>query len=183
MDVKYIPGFTLIGIFAVLSGMPLLSSGITNYAYARYAPNTQTLANNNECDNGANCANPSAQSIGDGTTNAPVNSQTSEFSGELSTPGPTPEPNQQLQVRQVNADTPTLIVANSRGTSVANCDPTEDVTGGGYIYGELGTVLSNEINPQVSEMKSGNGWEVGYFNPGPRDVNLLAFAECASLLP
>jgi hypothetical protein len=57
------------------------------------------------------------------------------------------------------------------------------VTGGGYIYGELGTLLSNEINPQVSEMKSGNGWEVGYFNPGPRDVNLLAFAECATLLP
>ena len=82
MKVKYIPVFALIGLLAILSGMPALSSGITYYAYARYATNTQTMANNNECDNGANCANPAPQSIGDGTANSPVNTQISNFNEE-----------------------------------------------------------------------------------------------------
>jgi hypothetical protein len=83
MKIKYVVVFALIGFLAILSSMPVLSSGIvTNYASAKYATNTQTLVNNNECDNGANCANPSAQSIGDGTANSPVNTQISKFNEE-----------------------------------------------------------------------------------------------------
>ena len=80
MEFRYIPIFALVGVLVVLhAGMPLLSSGFGNYAYARYATDAQSLANNNECNVGTNCANPSSQSIGDGTANTPVNTQISDF--------------------------------------------------------------------------------------------------------
>jgi hypothetical protein len=58
MKVKY---GSIFAILAVLSSLPLLSSGITNYGYARYATNTQTQANANECNTGTNCAITSPQ--------------------------------------------------------------------------------------------------------------------------
>lgn len=183
----------VIVIILVAVSTAQLSSMMVSYAdtgtnvYAKYSTNNQAQSLTNDCgedeSSATNCGINGQQVLADGTANVATNLEISNPAEEGSEPGPSPEPNQQLQVRQVNADTPTLIQANSSGTSVANCDPTEDVTGGGLIFGEVGDRLSNEINPQYSERESENGWAVEYFNPGPRDVNLLAFAECASLLP
>jgi hypothetical protein len=82
MKVKYIPIFVLVGLLAILSGMPALSTGITNYAYAKYATNTQTQANANECETGTNCVINSPQTQGDGTANSPTNLQISKFNEE-----------------------------------------------------------------------------------------------------
>ena len=83
MKVKYIPVLALIGLLAILSGMPLFSmgsGGIANSAYAKYAnTNTQSQVNNNECDTGTNCAITSPQTQGDGTANSPTNLQISKF--------------------------------------------------------------------------------------------------------
>ena len=43
-----------------------------------YAADTQTQANNNECNTGTNCAITSPQTQGDGTANSPINTQTIE---------------------------------------------------------------------------------------------------------
>jgi hypothetical protein len=80
MNVNYVS--ILVVVLVLSSGVPLASGSIANYAYARYATNTQTMANNNECNNDANCSNPSSQSIGDGSANSPVNTQLSEFNNE-----------------------------------------------------------------------------------------------------
>jgi hypothetical protein len=83
LKVKYVPIIALVGFLAIMSGMPLLSSGIiANNAFARYATNTQTQANSNECITGTNCAITSPQTQGDGTANSPVNTQISEFNEE-----------------------------------------------------------------------------------------------------
>jgi hypothetical protein len=85
MKIKHVPVFALIGLLAVLSGMPVLSSSIiTNYALAKYATDTniQTQANANECNFGTNCAINSPQTQGDGTANSPTNLQISKFNGE-----------------------------------------------------------------------------------------------------
>lgn len=84
MKFKYVPIFALVGLLAILSGMPLslLSGGSssTNYAFARYAnTNTQTQANSNECTVGSNCGITSPQTQGDGTANSPTNLQISKF--------------------------------------------------------------------------------------------------------
>lgn len=88
MKVKYVSIFTI--VLVILSGIPLLSVGPTNYANAKYA-NTQTQSNANDCDNGSNCAITSPQTQGDGTANSPVNTQISIFNedqgGELSIGG------------------------------------------------------------------------------------------------
>lgn len=76
----YFPIFVLVGLLSIMSGMPMLSSGsITNYANAKYAPNTQTQANNNDCTTGANCGIISPQTQGDGTAISPTNLQISKF--------------------------------------------------------------------------------------------------------
>jgi hypothetical protein len=49
-----------------MSGLPLMSGGVINNAYARYATNTQTQPNANECEIGTNCAINSPQTQGDG---------------------------------------------------------------------------------------------------------------------
>ena len=54
MKVKYISIFAI--VLVLLSGIPLISGGATNYANAKYATDTQTQANANECEGGANCA-------------------------------------------------------------------------------------------------------------------------------
>jgi hypothetical protein len=77
MKVKYVSIFAI--VLVLLSAVPLVFGGVTNYANAKYATNTQTQANSNECDTGSNCANPSSQNIGDGTANSPVNTQMSDF--------------------------------------------------------------------------------------------------------
>jgi hypothetical protein len=149
--------------------------------------NEQAASPVNNCS-GDNCIinNPQTQTQGkDNVVNTEITTRSGSSGPPGATPGPGPGPGpnqQQLQVRQVNGD-PTLVLPNSSGAAVANCDPNENVTGGGLIFGEIGSVLSNEINPQYSERASENGWEVTYFNPGPRDINILAFAECASLVP
>ncbi|MGH9988685.1 MAG: hypothetical protein ACRD8W_32545 [Nitrososphaeraceae archaeon] len=90
MNVKYV---TILAIVLVLSsGIPLMSGSSINYASAKYATNTQTMMNSNECDNGANCANPTSQSIGGGTANAPVNTQISNFNELQEGVGEEPNP-------------------------------------------------------------------------------------------
>lgn len=80
MNGKYV---SILAIVLVLSGgIPLMSGSSINYANAKYGTNTQTQANSNECDSGANCAIPSAQSIGDGTANSPTNLQISNLNEE-----------------------------------------------------------------------------------------------------
>jgi|SRR5918995_2732027 hypothetical protein len=82
MKLKYVPIFVLVGLLVILSSLPVLSSGITNYANARYATNTQTQANNNECNTGTNCGITSPQTQGDDTANSPINLQISNFNEE-----------------------------------------------------------------------------------------------------
>ena len=80
MKVKYVSMIVLVGVLAVMSGKPLLSSGtITNFAYAKYATDTQSQANSNECNTGTNCAIISPQTQGDGTANSPTNLQISKY--------------------------------------------------------------------------------------------------------
>ena len=51
-----------------MSGIPLFSGlGVINNASARYAADTQSKANSNECHTGTNCGITSPQSQGDGT--------------------------------------------------------------------------------------------------------------------
>jgi hypothetical protein len=75
---------TYVSIFVITlvltSGIPLFSGpGVINTASARYAPaNTQTQANDNDCDIGTNCAINSPQTQGDGTANSPTNLQISK---------------------------------------------------------------------------------------------------------
>jgi hypothetical protein len=80
--------YVLISIFTIvlvlLSGIPLMSGGATNYANAKYA-NTQTQANANECDEGTTCAINSPQTQGDGSVSSPTNLQISETNEEAST--------------------------------------------------------------------------------------------------
>jgi hypothetical protein len=75
--------FTYVSLFVIalviMSGLPLISGGTINYANAKYATNTQSQANSNECDTGTNCAITSPQNQGDGTANSPTNLQISEF--------------------------------------------------------------------------------------------------------
>lgn len=79
---------TYVSIFAIVlvltSGIPLILDGATNYASARYAPNTQTQANANDCDNGTNCAINSPQTQGDGSASSPTNLQITETNGLFS---------------------------------------------------------------------------------------------------
>ena len=71
--------YVLISIFTIvlvlLSGIPLMSGGATNYANAKYA-NTQTQANANECDEGTTCAINSPQTQGDGSVSSPTHKST-----------------------------------------------------------------------------------------------------------
>ncbi|MGH9988347.1 MAG: hypothetical protein ACRD8W_30805, partial [Nitrososphaeraceae archaeon] len=91
MKVRYVSIFTV--VLVVLSGIPLLSGGGTNYANAKYATNTQLQGNANDCDNGSNCAINSPQTQGDGTASSPTNLQISETNEEASTtPPPTSGP-------------------------------------------------------------------------------------------
>ena len=80
MEIKNASLVTGITVLVLISGMPVLSSGsFTGTAQARYAADTQTQANSNECDTGTNCAITSPQTQGDGTANSPLNLQISKF--------------------------------------------------------------------------------------------------------
>jgi hypothetical protein len=115
MNVKHVPVFGLIALLAILSGVPLLSSGITNFAHARYATNTQTQTNSNKYDNGA-CGIIGQLIEADGTANSPIMHVTSSDSqGQQGPPGPQgiqgeqgpagpAGPNKMLQTRIVESD-------------------------------------------------------------------------------
>jgi hypothetical protein len=79
MKVKYVSIFAV--VLVVFCGMPALSggNGIINYAIAKYATNTQSQGNSNDCITGTNCAIISPQTQGDGTANSPTNLQISKF--------------------------------------------------------------------------------------------------------
>ena len=80
MKAKNVSLIAGISILVLLSSIPVLSSDSSiNYASAKYATNTQTQVNNNECDTGTNCAITSPQTQGDGTANSPTNLQISRF--------------------------------------------------------------------------------------------------------
>ena len=75
MKVKYVSIFPI--VLVLLSGVPLIPSpGATNYASARYATNTQTQSNTNECETGTNCAISSPQTQGDGSASSPTDKLT-----------------------------------------------------------------------------------------------------------
>jgi hypothetical protein len=80
MYVKYVSIFAI--VLVLLSGIPLISGGAINYASARYATNTQSQGNANDCDTGTNCAINSPQTQGNGTANSPINLQISKFNEE-----------------------------------------------------------------------------------------------------
>lgn len=80
MVVEYVSILTLVLVLS--GGIPLMSGSSINYAIAKYATNTQTQANNNDCNTGTNCAITSPQTQGDGTANSPVNIQISKFNEE-----------------------------------------------------------------------------------------------------
>jgi hypothetical protein len=86
MKVKKVSIFAI--VLVLLSSIPLISNNATNYASAKYATNTQTQANANECDNGSNCAINSPQTQGDGSASSPTNLQISKFNEEASTTPP-----------------------------------------------------------------------------------------------
>src|SRR5688572_9640498 len=79
MKSAYLSIFTI--VLVLLSGIPLISGGATNYASARYA-NTQSQANANECNTGTNCAINSPQTQGDGSASSPTNLQISGLRDE-----------------------------------------------------------------------------------------------------
>jgi hypothetical protein len=84
MKVKYTPIFVI--SLVLLSGLPLISTGTTNFAMARYA-NTQTQAIVNECTGpNVNCAVTSPQTLGDGGASTPINKQISKFNQEINGP-------------------------------------------------------------------------------------------------
>ena len=83
MKVRYVSIFAV--VLVVLSGIPLLSGG-TDYANAKYATNTQSQGNSNECDTGTNCAINSPQTQGDGSASSPTNLQISKFNEEAQLP-------------------------------------------------------------------------------------------------
>jgi len=87
MKSAYLSIFTI--VLVLLSGIPLISGGATNYASARYA-NTQSQANANDCDNGAICAADSSLFQGEGIAGSPIYSQisNSELQGLLGPQGP-----------------------------------------------------------------------------------------------
>jgi hypothetical protein len=90
MKVKKVSIFAI--VLVLLSSIPLISNNVTNYASAKYATNTQTQANANECDNGSNCAINSPQTQGDGSASSPTNLQISKFNEEASTTPPPSDP-------------------------------------------------------------------------------------------
>jgi hypothetical protein len=70
----------------LLSGIPLISTGTTNLAMARYS-NAQTQAIVNECTGpNVNCAVTSPQTLGDGGASTPINKQISKFNQETNGP-------------------------------------------------------------------------------------------------
>src|SRR5687768_13380387 len=86
MKVILVSIFTI--VLVLLSGIPLISGpGIMNFASARYATNTQTQANANECEGGTNCAINSPQTQGDGIASTPLSLQISN-PGLQGPPGP-----------------------------------------------------------------------------------------------
>jgi hypothetical protein len=100
MKVRYVSIFTV--VLVVLSGIPLLSGGGTNYANAKYATNTQLQENSNECNTGTNCAINSPQTQGDGSASSPTNLQISETNEEASTtPPPTSGPGPHTSLVQI----------------------------------------------------------------------------------
>jgi hypothetical protein len=100
MKVRYVSIFTV--VLVVLSGIPLLSGGGTNYANAKYATNTQLQGNSNECNTGTNCAINSPQTQGDGSASSPTNLQISETNEEASTtPPPTSGPGPHTSLVQI----------------------------------------------------------------------------------
>jgi hypothetical protein len=83
MKVRYI-SVSVFAVVAVAVLVVLSGSGnvIIDNAYAKYAPDTQTQANSNDCDNGSTCSitNPLIQ--GEGSTNAATNTQNPELNEE-----------------------------------------------------------------------------------------------------
>lgn len=77
MNTTYVSIFEI--VLVLLSGMPLMSGGAVNSVYAKYATNTQSQANTNNCNNGTNCAINSPQTQGDGSASSPTNLQISKF--------------------------------------------------------------------------------------------------------
>jgi hypothetical protein len=79
MKVKYVSILAI--VLVLLSGIPLISGGAMSIANAKYAPNTQTQANSNECTTGTNCAINSPQTQGDGSASSPNSLQIPETNG------------------------------------------------------------------------------------------------------
>jgi hypothetical protein len=87
MRVRYISGsvFAVVAVSVAVAVLVVLSGGsniVINNAYAKYAPNTQTQAGSNDCDNGATCAITTPLIQGDESTNAATNTQNPEFNEE-----------------------------------------------------------------------------------------------------
>jgi hypothetical protein len=79
MKTVYVSIFAL--VLVLMSGMPFSSGGS---AYAKYvSTKTQSQVNINNCSNDSNCAITSPQSQRDGSARSPINTQISNFNGEL----------------------------------------------------------------------------------------------------
>jgi hypothetical protein len=136
-----------------------------------------SLVNNCSGDgaSGTICVNNNPQTEGkNNDVNTPINSQISN-TVEAAPPGP----NQILQARQVSSDS-VIVAPGTTENALANCDADEVVTGGGELVRNAAT--GNELNPDHSGVRVGNGWLVTYTNPGPENIEIIAFAECAQLV-
>ena len=175
-----------------ISSAVVFHDRIINNVYARYS-NDQAQSLVNDCEHG-NCGNNGPQSQADGNAFAPVISL-SGGQGEQGPPGQQgpkgdtgdtgpPGPKQELQVRTVSSDFVT-VQPNSEGFAHADCAADEVATGGGVIESPP---LTNEINPFVEDLGGQVGippksaWVFFYDNPGPEEVLIQAFAECAKLV-
>lgn len=172
-----------------LTSMVMLNGNtFTSYdVYAKYS-NDQAQSIVNECDS-SNCGNISPQNQADGTAFAPIVAISGGGQGEQGPPGPqgAPGPDKELEVREVDgvAD---FIPAGERGRSVAECAPGEVATGGGMNISPLQGDTPNTINPN-EVVDSGTpipgtttNWDVSAVNPGPNDLVIRSFAQCAKLV-
>lgn len=171
-----------LGLLFAFSFVVVISSNI-NELYSKEYTNSfqQTASLENNCSYGmisyAICINNNPQTQGkDNIVNTPIISpMISKGLQDDHTPS---ESDKEIQVRTVLSD---RVTVPSGGNAVveAECAPDEVVTGGGTLYADL----NNEVNPNlVDGSTSDTSWGYGIQNPGPNDVDIQIYAQCAKLV-
>jgi hypothetical protein len=189
MNVSCFSIFTI--ALVLLSGIPSISGiGSTiSYANAKYS-NSQVQSFVNECghdeSSGINCVASGLQTQADGSATATPIVSNVVGQGQQGPPGPPgpqgpPGPDKELQVRTIIPSEGVGVEAGESAVVEAQCAPDEVVTGGGTSYVPVDPT-ANEINPLELDLATPDGWGFRVDNPGPSDVGISTFAQCAKLV-